>query len=173
MREVIDNLIENGKKAYKESIVIDHEILQDILLEILTDVKKLETMLNNDAEGVKKNIVISKKKRYTYDQVKAITKIQLQLAKEEIDFESASRKILEIASNFPVHNLVQYNKRMQGYLKGVGSYGFAIPSNWAKALLELTNNDSMIVKALREQQKAYMEKDGRVNQTLEDLLNGL
>lgn len=173
MQEVIDDIIKNTKKAYKESIIIDNDTLQDILLEVLTDVKKLETLLSNGLDDVKKNIVTSKKKRYSYEQVKAITKIQLQLAKEEIDLESASKRILEIANHFPEHNLVQYNKRFSKALDGIGEYGFAFPSNWAKALLEVTDNDSMIIKALKEQQRLYKEKDGRSNQTLEDLLNGL
>lgn len=173
MTKVIDKLIENAKKAYKESILIDNTILQDLLLEILTDSKKLQEKLDNLSVDNGKELMGAKKKRYTYEQVKAITKIQLQLAKEEITIDVASREILKIANHFPVHNLVQYNKRFKKALGGIGEYGFAFPSNWAKALLEITNNNSMVVKALREQQRLYREKDGRINQTLEDLLNVL
>jgi len=173
MKKVIENLILNTKKAYKECIALDNTNLEDMLLDVLTDAKKLEEMINNNFEDVIKDITTSKKKRYTYEQVIAITKIQLQLAKEKISLEEASSKILEIADHFPIHNLVQYNKRFKKALIGVGEYGFAFPSNWAKALLEITNNDAMVIKALKEQQRLYREKDGRVNQTLEDLLNGL
>ena len=173
MTKVIDKLIENTKKAYKESILIDNTILQDLLLEILTDSKKLQEKLDNLSVDNGEEIVGTKKKRYTYEQVKAITKIQLQLAKEEITIDTANREILKIANHFPVHNLVQYNKRLKKALDGIGEYGFAFPSNWAKALLEITNNNPMVVKALREQQRLYREKDGRIKQTLEDLLNGI
>jgi len=173
MREVIDSLILNSKKAYKESIVIDNDTLQDILLDILTDSNKLKKMLEDTCQNSVEESTKSKKKRYTYEQVKAITKIQIQLTQEEISLKIASKKISEIANHFPIHNLVQYNKRLKKALLGIGEYGFAFPSNWAKALLEVTNNDSMVIKALREQQRLYKKKDNRINQTLEDLLNGL
>ena len=139
----------------------------------MTDTKKLQEMLDDSFED---NMEISKKstkKRYTYDEVKAITEIQVKLAKGEISFEAATKEVLKISERFPVHNLVQYNKQMKDRLNGTTNYGLAIPSNWAKALLEVTGNDSMVIKALKEQQRLYKEKDGRSNQTLEDLLNGL
>ncbi len=58
-------------------------------------------------------------------------------------------------------------------MNGVGSYGFAFPSNWAKALLEATNNNALVVKAFREQQKLYSEKDGRINEKLQALLDSI
>ena len=173
MIKVMDTLIENTKKAYKESVLMDNTILQDLLLEILTDSKKLQEKLENISIDKGQKSERAKKKRYTYEQVKEITKIQLRLAKEEITIDVAGREILKIADHFPVHNLVQYSKRYKKALDGIGEYGFAFPSNWAKALLESTNNNPLVVKALREQQRLYREKDGRINQTLEDLLNGL
>ena len=173
MKETIENLIANTQKAYKESILLEHDVLQDILFDMLGDIKKLQEQIKHNVEENIESEKKSTKKRYTYNQVLDITKIQLQLAKEETSFKDASNKILEIASHFPVHNLVQYNKRFKKALMGVGEYGFAFPSNWAKALLEITNNDAMVIQALKEQQRLYGEKDGRVNKTLEDLLNGL
>ena len=117
--------------------------------------------------------IANKKKRYTYEQVKAMTKIQVQLAKENISLATASREILKIADNFPVHMLPQSKKRMQNRFNGISQYGFAHPANWAKALLEETHNDTMIIKALRVQQRLYLEKDGKNNQKLENLLNSL
>jgi len=111
--------------------------------------------------------------RYTYDEVKAITKVIVSLAKDEIFLEEAHKDILEISDKFPVHNLKLYNKHMKNRFNGIGTYGQAIASNWAKALLEVTNNDAMVIQALREQQRLYREKDGKSNQALEDLLNGL
>lgn len=174
MTKVINKLMENTKKAYKESILIDNTILQDLLLEILTDSKKLQEKFEEKLIDRKEETVgLKKKKRYTYEEVKAITKVQIRLAKDEISLEDARQEILNISNRFPVHNLVQYNKHMKDRFNGIGTYGMAMPSNWAKALLEITNYDSLIIKALREQQKLYKEKDGRINQTLEDLLNGL
>lgn len=167
MKVLLNNLMLNVKKAYKESIVIDNDILQDILLDILTDTKKLQ----NNLEEPEVNTLKLSKKGYSYEEVKAITEIQIMLAKDLISIEVATRQIEKISQRFPVNHLVQYNKRMQGLLNGIGKYGFGIPSNWAKALLEVTNNDLMVIKALREQQRLYLDKDGRNNQNLENLLD--
>lgn len=173
MNEVIENVIKKTKKAYKQSVIIDNEELQDLLLEILTDIKQLEIVEEEKDNMTVKKDIGNKKPRYTYEEVKAITEVQVKLAKDLISLEVASRKILNISDRFPVHNLVQYDKQMKDRLKGTTKYGLAIPANWAKALLEVTDNDSMVIKALREQQRLYLEKDGSNNRTLEELLNGL
>ena len=56
---------------------------------------------------------------------------------------------------------------------GIGTYGFAFPSNWAKALLEATNNDKLVLQAFRQQQDLYLKKDGRINKNLEKILNSI
>ena len=174
MDKLINKLTENLKLAYKESILIDNKNLQDLILESLTDIKKLEEEFKIQyIENKEDNNMNSKKTRYTYDEVKAITEIQVKLAKDEISLEDAKEKISKISKKFPLHNLTQYNKHMKDRLNGIGTYGMAIPSNWAKALLEVTNNDPMVIKALKEQQKLYKEKDGRVNKTLMKLLENV
>jgi len=174
MKEVIESILNNTKKAYKESVVIDNEKLQDLLLTVLTETKKLEDISTN----LKENTVSTQPKenvstRYSVEQVREITKIQLDLAKEKIPLEVAQREITKIASSFPIHNLKQYNKRLKEYLQGVGSYGFAFPSNWAKALLEETNNNNLVIQAFRRQQDLYLKKDGRINEKLETILNSI
>jgi len=104
------------------------------------------------------------------EQIKAITSIQLELAKDQIPSHVAEREILKIAPNFPIHNIRQYNKRLKSTLSGIGTYGFAFPSNWAKALLEETNYDPNVINAFEEQQNLYFEKDGRRNDKLDKLL---
>lgn len=111
--------------------------------------------------------------RYTYEQVQAITKIQVKLAREEIPLRVAEEEIMQIAPTFPIHNLKQYNKRVKNYLIGIGEHGFGFPSNWAKALLEETNNNSLVLQAFKRQQELYLEKEGRINQKLEKLLNSI
>ncbi len=178
MINIIDKIFTNLKEAYKESIIIDNEKLQDLLFTALADTNKLkeiatsiETKTNIETE-INKGKKMSKT-RYTYDQVKAITKIQLALAREEIPLVTAEREILKIANTFPVHNLPQYNKRVKNSLMGIGTYGFAFPSNWAKALLEATNNDKLVLQAFRQQQDLYLKKDGRINKNLEKILNSI
>ncbi len=176
MKKVVESIFLNTKEAYKESIVIDNEKLQDLLIVILADAKKLQELLEEDKGDIKVDTNEKEKSvstRYTYEQVKAITHIQLELARETMPIEAAEREVLKIASTFPIHNLRQYNKRLKEYLNGVGSYGFAFPSNWAKALLEATNNNVLVVKAFREQQELYSEKDGRINEKLQTLLDSI
>ncbi len=112
----------------------------------------------------------STKNRYTYEQVKKITKIQLDLANDKIPMNVAKREILKISDSFPVHNLPQYNKRIKDRLAGVGTYGFGLPSNWAKALLEETNYDKLVIQALQQQLDLYYEKDGQINKKLAKVL---
>lgn len=95
------------------------------------------------------------------------------MAKEIISLRVAEEEILKVSSTFPVHNLRQYNKRMKSYLSGIGEHGFAFPSNWARALLKETNNNPLVVKAFRQQQALYLEKENRINKKLEDLLDSL
>lgn len=173
MKNLLEKITSNVKEGYKESIVIDNEKLQDLLLNTLTELKQLGELIES---GKDTNMNISKEttsKRYTYEQVKDITRVQLELAKEKIPYEVAEREILKIASSFPIHNLRQYNKRLKETLLGVGTYGFAFPANWAKALLEETNNDPLVIKAFNEQQDLYFEKDGRRNEKLDNLLKSL
>jgi len=173
MIKIIKNILLNTKNAYKESIVDDNEKLQDLLLAVLTDVKKLEEIYEDEKMNLHSNDKISKNNRYTYKQVKDITKIQLELARDLIPTEVAKREILKVVDSFPVHNLSQYNKRMKDALTGIGKYGFAYPSNWAKALIEETNYDKLVIQALKEQQKLYLEKDGEANKRIEKLLENL
>jgi hypothetical protein len=141
----------------------------------LTDIKKLQELCEKKEDIRMEENMNDKisKKRYTYEQVKAITKIRLELAKDLISTEVAKREILKIADSFPIHNLAQYNKSIKDTLAGIGKYGFAFPSNWAQALLEETNYDKLVIQALKQQQKLYLEKDGRVNQKLKKLLEDL
>ena len=173
MNEVIENIIKKTKKAYKQSVIIDNEELQDLLLEILTDIKQLEIVEEQKENMTVKEDIGNKKPRYKYEEVKAIMSVQLRLAKGLISLEDASSNILKISGRFPIRNLVQSNKRIKNKLVGIGEYGFAMPSNWAKALLEVTDNNPMVIKALREQQRLYLEKDGSNNRTLEEVLNRL
>jgi 3D (Asp-Asp-Asp) domain-containing protein len=174
MNRIIESIILNTKKAYKESIVIDNEKLQDLLLTILTDSKKLEELKENEmATNTNINSKEKTSTRYTYDQVKAITKIQVQLAHEKMSLSVAENEVTKIASSFPIQHLKQYNTRVISYLNGIGQHGFAFPSNWAKALLEETNNDPLVVKAFRQQQELYLEKENRINQKLENILNSI
>lgn len=108
--------------------------------------------------------------KYTYIETKKIAKIQLKLARGEISLRNAQTQISKISS-YPVLYLDQISKRINNCLKGVGKYGYAFPSNWAQALLELTNNDPLVIQAFRQQQALYLKKTGKNNQKLETLLN--
>lgn len=169
MNDKIEKIVLNLKECYKESVIIENDKLQDLLLNTLTELKLLEESIMSDS----KDIIVKETKstRYTYEQVKEITKIQLELSKDKITYEVAEREIQKIAPTFPTHNLRQYNKLMKQRTSGIGVYGFRIPANWAKALLEITNNDPLIIQALREEQDLYLEKEGKKNEKLDKLLD--
>ena len=42
MKTITENILDNAKKAYKESVIIDNTVIQELLLSILTDVKRLQ-----------------------------------------------------------------------------------------------------------------------------------
>ncbi|RRD53274.1 hypothetical protein EII16_09250 [Campylobacter rectus] len=113
-----------------------------------------------------------KSNRYTNDQIKEILKIRIKLAKGLISCEIAKRETLKIVLTYPVQNLISDAKRMQKTLVGIGEYGFGYPANWAQALLEITSGEerAQIFKALKEQQRLYLEKDGKNNKKLEKVL---
>ncbi len=172
MNEVIESIFKNTKAAYKESVIIDNEKLQDLLILVLADVKKLEDLIDKNYK-VTKQVNSGRRTTYTQEQVSKITKIQLRLARDEISLNGAEDEILKVSPTFPIQHLASYNARMQKYLLGIGEYGFAFPSNWAKALIEETNYSPLVIKAFREQQALYLARDGRINQRLDDLLNSL
>ncbi len=172
MNKIIESLFKNTKEAYKESVVIDNEKLQDLLIVVLADVKKLEDFIDAEYKTTKQ-IRSRKKTTYTEEQVSKITKIQLELARNKLSLKVAEDEILKVSPTFPIQHLISYNKRIQKYLTGIGEYGFAFPANWAKALLEETNNNPLVIKAFREQQALYLEKDGYINKKLDYLLNNL
>nr|WP_314888776.1 hypothetical protein [uncultured Campylobacter sp.] len=63
---------------------------------------------------------------------------------------------------------------MRKTLAGIGEYGFGFPVNWAQALLEITSGEerAQIFQALKEQQRLYLEKDGKNNKKLDRVLYG-
>jgi len=170
MNNIINNIEDTMKEIYKESVIIENNKIQNLAINILTSIKMLS---NTEIDEQKKDK--QTKKRYSYKEVLAITKVQIKLANDLIDINDAEKEILNIAAFFPVHNLSTYNKRLQSYLKGTGQYGFAMPTNWAKALLEETKSNKEIHKnvlqALSQQQSLYMEKDGTNNKKLTRLIS--
>ena len=63
---------------------------------------------------------------------------------------------------------------MQKTLVGIGEYGFGYPANWAQALLEITSGEerAQIFKALKEQQRLYLEKDDKNNKKARKSISG-
>jgi len=166
LNEQIDSAIENVRKSYRLSILLDNTELESYLLDTLSILNNIK----NGSEEMMLEFNNKKKNRYTYNEVRAITNIQLQLSKGEIPLESAEREVQKIVNTFPIHNLSQYNKRVTNLLNGIGEYGLGMPSNWAKALLEETNYDINVINGLKEQQRLYREKDGKANKRIDELL---
>jgi len=74
MKEIINNILDESKIAYKESILINNKILEDNLLSIMSNIKYLQTEINN--------FKFKKKKKKKFD-----TEI------EEIEIEKVKRKV--------------------------------------------------------------------------------
>ena len=60
---------------------------------------------------IKNAQIVNEGKIFTSDLL--IKNGRIELAKDKISYEVAEREILKIASQFPVHNLRQYNKLMK------------------------------------------------------------
>jgi len=108
--------------------------------------------------------------KYNYNQCVKIMKIYIDTIEEKIPLEVTRRNILEISEDFPIHNLRQYLRRTEKYLAGTGEFGFGFPSNWAQAFLEVTKNNPLVIKALREQQRLYKERGKGENKKLAKIL---
>ena len=112
-------------------------------------------------------------RKYAYDQCVEIMRVFIGTIEERLSFDAAERKILDISEGFPIHNLKQYLKRTEKYMEGTGEFGFGFPSNWAQAFLEVTNNDPLVVKALKEQQRLYENKGKGKNRKLDKMLGSI
>lgn len=115
------------------------------------------------------------KPKYSDDEIKNILEIRIKLAKNEIGYEEAKIQTLNPSKRYKIRNLKTHAKSMkEKTLKGIGECNpNSFPSNWAKILLEITQNDPLIIQALKDQQRLYLEKDGRNNKELEKLLKDI
>ena len=110
--------------------------------------------------------------KYNHNQLLEIMKACVDFIEGRIDYESAKKNVQSAAENYPIHNLRREISQARKYLSGEGIYGFSYPANWAKAFIEVTNNNHSVIDALKEQQRLYLEKDGKKNMKLEEVLKG-
>jgi len=61
MKKITDNIIENAKKAYKESILIDNTTIQDLVLTIITETKKLQEIPKKEL-SIRRNILSTRER---------------------------------------------------------------------------------------------------------------
>ena len=112
-------------------------------------------------------------KKYNDEQCFEIINTYIDTVEERITYTQAENRILAIAKDFPIHNLSGHLRRVRKYLSGKGEYGQRYPANWAMAFLKATNNNPLVIKALKEQEALYLEKDGKCNGKLKELLENL
>jgi len=108
--------------------------------------------------------------KYTHDQRMQVLSVCFDYLENKLSFKSAENKIRSLVPSYPVKNLRQQIISLKNCLSGKGSYGFAWPATWAKALIELFDKNPKIIAALHEQQELYYAKEGRKNTALEKLL---
>jgi hypothetical protein len=107
---------------------------------------------------------------YTHDQRLQVLSVCSDYLEGKLSFNSAESKIRSLVPSYPVKNLSQQISSLKKCLSGEGSYGFAYPATWAKALIELFDKNPKVIAALNEQQELYYARDGRKNMALEKLL---
>lgn len=131
MTEIINNILENSKKAYKKSIMTNNEELEELLFSIITDAKKLldkvndeEIITNNmssqnrtDEEEiirVKKKIPswFSKPNQYNHKILVAYMKLSNKnkntVSIEELEKESGLKNSQTFISNFNQMKIISY-----------------------------------------------------------------
>jgi hypothetical protein len=108
--------------------------------------------------------------KYTHDQRMQVLSVCSDYLEGKLSFNSAESKIRSLVPSYPVKNLSQQISSLKKCLSGKGSYGFAYPATWAKALIELFDKNPKVIAALNEQQKLYDERHGKKNMALEKLL---
>jgi excinuclease UvrABC ATPase subunit len=112
--------------------------------------------------------------KYTDEQVNQISRLKVDYVNNIISGEELINSVLAVAKDYPNprSNIIADAKRFGRYMKGHGEYGHALPANWARGLLDVTNNDLLVIKALKEQQQLYKNKNkrGKVNETLDAVI---
>lgn len=71
MNETINKILENSKEAYKKSILINNEELEELLFSIMTDAKRLLDEVNSEEKNTNS---ISSQNRTEEEEIKRIQK---------------------------------------------------------------------------------------------------
>ena len=131
MNKTINNILENSKKAYKKSILIENDELEDLLLSIITDSKKLldeyedkKTKVKNKASSertedeeiqrVKKKIPswFSKPNQYNHKILVAYLKLSTDnrntVSLIDLERESGLNNSHKFNSNFNQMKMISY-----------------------------------------------------------------
>ena len=115
-------------------------------------------------------------KKYTQQQCEEIIKIYIEIVNNKSSEIEAKEKLKKISALYPIDNKSHFKQKIEwvkSYLAGKGKFGYGFPANWAKAFLEVTNYNPLVIKALKEQQELYLKKKGKNNKKLEKLLENL
>ena len=131
MNETINKILENSKKAYKKSIMINNEELEELLFSIITDTKKLldkvsdKKIITNNMSSknrtedeeiirVKKKIPswLSKPNQYNHKILVAYMKLSNKnrntVTTEELEKESGLKNSQTFISNFNQMKIISY-----------------------------------------------------------------
>ena len=131
MTEIINKILENSKKAYKKSILINNEELEELLFSIITDTKKLldkvsdKKIITNNMSSknrtedeeiirVKKKIPswLSKPNQYNHKILVAYMKLSNKnrntVTTEELEKESGLKNSQTFISNFNQMKIISY-----------------------------------------------------------------
>lgn len=71
MTEIINKILENSKKAYKKSILINNEELEELLFSIITDTKRVLDEVNSEEKNINN---VSSQNRTEEEEIKRVRK---------------------------------------------------------------------------------------------------
>ena len=108
--------------------------------------------------------------KYSHQNLVDLIRLCIRQIDGELSYEETESQALYVIPSYPVKRLRQEIYRLTKVLEGKGDYGFSYPANWFAAILEVTDNSGSVIQAASEQQSAYLEKDGRANKKLDQIL---
>ncbi len=109
--------------------------------------------------------------KYSDDQIAIVLQACIDVAVERTTQRSAIRHIEIQVPSYPIKNFDGELRRVSLYLTGKGRFGFKFPANWARVFINITNDDTKVIAAFREQQRLYKERTGKNSGVLEEILS--
>lgn len=143
MTEIINKILENSKKAYKKSILINNEELEELLFSIITDTKRVLDEVNSE-EKISNEIFSSNRT-------------------EEEEIKRVKRKILSWFSKPNQYNhkiLVAYMKLSNKNINTVSIEELEKEAGLKNSKIFISNFNQMKIISYKNHGKVFTEENG-------------